>query len=234
MLYTPDGDLVSSPLYTFAYDEDDPPPPLPEDGFAAAAGSSAAGSAAGSRPGRPRGGGGEGGFDYGEGMLEVEEEEDLEEEEEERSYPPVEPYEFAGYIGVKQASGGKKREKIEILGGNPSLSEFVPSSCISFRKILYLFLFSGNTVRKILWFLLFQTFFLHGCLLNLTFSIACLKLEMLYYCKLLSGSKLKTYGISFSSIFSSFVSKSIQEKKNSPSLLNRIFHSSACQTIWLN
>ena len=127
----------------------------------------------------------------------------------------------------------EKREKILKFCGEIHRCPNLFRRGISFRKILYLFLFSGNTVREILWFLLFQTFFLHAAYLIGLFSIACLNLEMLY-CTLLSGSKLKKYGISFSSTLSSSVSKSIQEKKISPSLLNRIFHSSACQTIWLN
>ncbi len=235
MLYTPDGDLVSSPLYTFAYDEDNPPPPLPEDGFAAAAGSSAAGSAAGSRPGRPRGGGGgEGGFDYGEGMLEVEEEEDLEvEEEEERSYPPVEPYEFAGYIGVKQASGGKKEKKLKFCGEIHRCPNLFRRLASPSGKYCTFSSFQGILYEKYCGFFFFRLFFCMDAYLIGLFSIACLNLEMLY-CTLLSGSKLKKYGISFSSTFSSFVSKSIQEIFFPPSLLDRIFHSSACQTIWFN
>ena len=61
-----------------------------------------------------------------------------------------------GQTGVRW----RERKKMKFCRGNPSLSDRICSVC--FRKILYLFLFSGNTVREILWFLLFQNFFCMG------------------------------------------------------------------------
>ncbi len=100
MLYNPDGEMVDSPLYTFAYDAANPPPPLPDD----------------SRVSGVNGGGGEGGFKrrgppvtdtdgYKRRGPPVTDEGFKRRGPPVREYPPVDPYRIAGYIGVKQASG---------------------------------------------------------------------------------------------------------------------------------
>ncbi len=86
VLYSPDGGVVNSPLYTFSYDPDNPPEELPEE------------------PEEEEVGGGPE-YDYRDGVIDRGDM--AEEEEERRRYPPVEPYAVAGYIGVKQASGAR-------------------------------------------------------------------------------------------------------------------------------